>query len=93
MVLALQREPNLEIEHGAGTVLSYLAFNLRDPILHDVRVRHALAYAIDRRPMIEYLWRGFAQPADSILPPQSWAYDAKVPKYEYAPEKANRASG
>ena len=90
MVLALQREPNLEIEHGAGTVLSYLAFNLRDPILRDVRVRHALAYAIDRRPMIEYLWRGFAQPADSILPPQSWAYDAKVPKYEYAPEKANK---
>jgi peptide/nickel transport system substrate-binding protein len=90
MVLALGKERNLEVEHAPGTVLSYLAFNLRDPILRDVRVRQALAYAIDRRPMIEYLWRGFAQPANSILPPQSWAYDAQVPKYDYAPDKANK---
>jgi peptide/nickel transport system substrate-binding protein len=90
MVLALEKEPNLEVEHAPGTVLSYLAFNLRDPILRDVRVRQAFAYAIDRRPMIEYLWRGFAQPAASLLPPQSWAYDPDVPKYEFAPDKANK---
>jgi peptide/nickel transport system substrate-binding protein len=90
MVLALEKEPNLEVEHAPGTVLSYLAFNLRDPILRDVRVRQAIAYAIDRRPMIEYLWRGLAQPAASILPPQSWAYNADVPKYEFSPDKATR---
>ncbi len=33
LVIALEREPNLEILHAPGTVLSYLAFNLRDPIL------------------------------------------------------------
>ncbi|MFZ3263796.1 MAG: ABC transporter substrate-binding protein [Terriglobales bacterium] len=88
MVLALEKEPNLEVEHAPGTVLNYLAFNLRDPILRDVRVRQAIAYAIDRRPMIEYLWRGFAQTANSILPPQSWAYNPNVPKYEFAPDKA-----
>jgi peptide/nickel transport system substrate-binding protein len=89
-VLALEKEPNLQVERAPGTVYSYLAFNLRDPILRDVRVRHALAYAIDRRPMIHYLWRDFATPADSILPPQSWAYDADVPKYEFDPEKARQ---
>ena len=89
-VLALQKEPNLEVEQSPGTILSYLAFNLRDPILRDVRVRQAIAYAIDRRPMIEYLWRNFAQPAASILPPQSWAYNPDVPKYDFAPEKANK---
>ncbi len=90
MVLALEKEPNLEVQHAPGTALSYLAFNLRDPILRDVRVRQALAYAIDRRPIIEYLWRNFAQPADSILPPQSWAYDADVKRYAYDPEKARQ---
>jgi peptide/nickel transport system substrate-binding protein len=89
-VLALQKEPNLEVEQSPGTILSYLAFNLRDPILRDVRVRQAIAYAIDRRPMIEYLWRNFAQPAASILPPQSWACNPDVPKYDFAPEKANK---
>jgi len=89
MVLALEKEPNLEVEHAPGTVLAYLGFNLRDPILGDVRVRQAIAYAIDRRPMIEYLFRGFAQPANSILPPQSWAYNPDLPKYESNSDKAN----
>ena len=90
MVLALEKEPNLVVQRAPGTALSYLAFNLRDPILRDVSVRQALAYAIDRRPMIQYLWRDFARPADSILPPQSWAYDADVPKYGFDPEKARQ---
>ncbi len=74
-IVALQREPTLQVERAPGTVLSYLAFNLRDPTLRDVRVRQAIAYAIDRGPLLQYIWRGFAQPALSVLPPQSWAYD------------------
>jgi peptide/nickel transport system substrate-binding protein len=69
-------------------VYAYLAFNLRDPILKDARVRQAIAYAIDRRPLIESLWRNQVRPADSILPPQSWAYSGNVPHYEHDPAKA-----
>src|SRR5207237_2752393 len=67
-VLALEHDPSLAVERAPGTVLAYLGFNLRDPILKDVRVRQAIAYALDRRPMIDYLWRGAAQPARSVLP-------------------------
>jgi peptide/nickel transport system substrate-binding protein len=87
-VFALERSPSLAVERAPGTVLAYLGFNLRDPILKDARVRQAIAYALDRRPMIEYLWRGQAQPARSILPPQSWAYNGNVPAYEHDPVKA-----
>jgi|HubBroStandDraft_1064217.scaffolds.fasta_scaffold01029_15 peptide/nickel transport system substrate-binding protein len=89
-VVALEREPNLQIERAPGTVLSYLAFNLRDPTLRDVRVRQAIAYAIDRAPLLQYIWRGFAQPALSVLPPQSWAYDQDVAAYPHDPEKARQ---
>jgi peptide/nickel transport system substrate-binding protein len=89
-VVALEREPNLQIERAPGTVLSYLAFNLRDPTLRDVRVRQAIAYAIDRAPLLQYIWRGFAQPALSALPPQSWAYDQDVTAYPHNPEKARQ---
>jgi peptide/nickel transport system substrate-binding protein len=89
-VITLGRDPNLAVENGAGTRLAYLGFNLRDPILKDQRVRQAIAYALDRRPMIEYLWRGEAQPARSILPGQSWAYNGNVPAYEHDPEKAKQ---
>jgi peptide/nickel transport system substrate-binding protein len=87
-VVTLQRNPELAVERAPGTVLAYMGFNLRDPILRDKRVRQAIAYALDRKPMIEYLWRGEAQPARSVLPPQSWAYDGHVPAYDYDPSKA-----
>jgi peptide/nickel transport system substrate-binding protein len=87
-VLTLARNPDLAVERGPGTRIAYLGFNLRDPILKDVRVRQAIAYALDRRPMIEYLWRGQAELARSVLPTQSWAYDGDVPAYEHDPAKA-----
>jgi peptide/nickel transport system substrate-binding protein len=89
-VVALEREPKLQIERAPGTVLSYLAFNLRDPVLRDIRVRQAIAYAIDRAPLLKYIWRGFAEPALSVLPPQSWAYDSDVAAYPHNPENARR---
>ncbi len=89
-VLTLAREPNLSVDSGHGTRFAYLGFNLRDPILKDVRVRQAIAYALDRRPMIEYLWRGEAELARSVLPTQSWAYNGNVRVYDHDPEKAKQ---
>jgi len=89
-VVTLAKNPHLSVMNGPGTRLAYLGFNLRDPILKDVRVRQAIAYALDRRPMIEYLWRNEAEPAKSILPTQSWAYNGNVPAYVHDPEKAKQ---
>jgi peptide/nickel transport system substrate-binding protein len=89
-VLSLESNPNLAVLRAPGTILGYLAFNLRDPILKDERVRQALAYAIDRRMFIEYLMRGFARPANSVLPPESWAYNGDVPAYDHDPARARQ---
>jgi peptide/nickel transport system substrate-binding protein len=89
-VFTLEKDPNLLVERAAGTRLAYLGFNLRDPILKDARVRQAIAYALDRSPMIEYLWRGQAQQARSVLPTQSWAYDGGVPSYDHNIAKASQ---
>jgi peptide/nickel transport system substrate-binding protein len=90
VVLTLEHETKLGVLRAPGTVLQYMGFNLRDPILKDVRVRQALAYAMDRRPILEYLWRGFAQSADSILPVQSWAYTNEVATHAYDPLRARQ---
>ena len=90
MVLTLEHDPNLSVMHAPGTVLAYMAFNLRDPILKDFRVRQALAFAIDRGPMLEYLLRGFGRPANSVLPPESWAYNGDVPAYNHDLARARR---
>ena len=87
-VLALRKDPGLTVIQTPGTIYSYLALNLRDPILKNIRVRHAMAYAIDVQPIIRYLLRNQAQPAYSILPPEHWAYDGDVERHPYDPAKA-----
>jgi peptide/nickel transport system substrate-binding protein len=90
MVVTLEQDPNLEVLRAPGTIMSYLAFNLRDPTLKDVRVRQAIAYAIDRQVMLKYLSHGFGRLAKSILPPESWAYNGDVPAYNHDPERARQ---
>jgi peptide/nickel transport system substrate-binding protein len=88
MVVAERKDPRLGIETASGTTYTYIAPNLRDPILKDVRVRQAIAYAIDRAPMIHYIWRDLVEPANSVLPPQHWAHDPGAPQYNYDPRRA-----
>jgi len=89
-VVTLQRDRDLTVMESPGTIYAYLALNLRDPILKDVRVRRAIAYAIDTAPIIHYLLRDEARPAYSILPPQHWAYEGEVARYAHDPELARK---
>jgi len=89
-VVTLQRDRDLTVMESPGTIYAYLAMNLRDPILKDVRVRHAIAYAINVQPIIHYLLRDQAQPAYSVLPPQHWAYDGDVERYPHDAARARQ---
>jgi peptide/nickel transport system substrate-binding protein len=89
MVYALRGRANLEVESGPGTNLNYISFNTEDRVLRDVRVRQAIAYAINRRLIIRSLWRDHARLADSLLPPEHWAWTGDVEQYPYDPAKAN----
>jgi peptide/nickel transport system substrate-binding protein len=90
MVQSLRGKKSLEVMVTPGTTYQYLAFNLRDPVLRDVRVRQAIAYSIDRRAFIHFLWRDLAEPASTVLPPQHWAYDSGVRQYDHDPARANQ---
>ncbi len=89
MIDSLGRDPHLVIDQGPGTNLYYLVFNLRDPILRDVRVRTAIADAINRPLIIQTIYRGQARLAESLLPPQHWAFTADVEQHPYDPAAAN----
>ena len=86
----LAKRANLEVDDAAGTVVQYLAFNMRDPILSDVRVRQAIAFAIDRGLIIRTLLCGHAVTAQSLLPTSHWAWTGDVPRYDYDPARAEQ---
>jgi peptide/nickel transport system substrate-binding protein len=86
----LEPEPRFTVQKRQGTNYSYLGFNLRDPILCSLKVRQAIAHAIDRHAIIEHLLGGLAVPATGVLSALNWAYEPRVDTYEYDPQKAMR---
>jgi len=90
MVVTLAKDRGLAAVQEPGTTMAYLAFNFEDPILAKREVRQALAYATDRATIIKHLLRGQARPAQSLLPPNHWAFDGDVQKYDFDPGLAER---
>jgi len=84
----LRRLPHAEVLTRPGTNFQYLGLNLRDPRLADVRVRQAIAHALDVRALIRGVFRGLATPATGLLAPGHWAYSADGPRYAYDPKRA-----
>jgi len=88
IVHQLSASDHLTVTTSPGTDYQYIGLNMRDPALADVRVRQALAYAIDRRAIVDYLRRGLATPALGLLPPNSWAFTPNVRTFDFDPSKA-----
>src|SRR5262245_26883723 len=74
LVHGLAKDPGLSVITGPGTDYAYIGLNLRDPILKDRRVRHAIGYAIDRQAIVRYLQRDLARETTGIIPSMSWAH-------------------
>ena len=88
-VEALRHNHQLAIESAPGTIVNYISLNLRDPYLKDVRVRRAVAMAINRPLMLHTLWRDQARLADDLLPLGHWARTDDTAHYSFDPAQAN----
>ncbi len=66
-----------------------VAFNTTHPIFKDVRVRQAIAHAIDKQLIIDLAAFGIGSASKSHIPSfVEWAHNPNAPQYEYDPEKA-----
>ncbi len=68
--------------------LTYLSMNENQEFLKDVRVRRAIAMAIDVDKMILGVYSGNALRANGIIPAGIWGYNADMPPVAYDPEGA-----
>ncbi len=84
----LKQVPEVIVQESPGTNFSYLGFNLQDPLLKDLRVRQAVAMAIDRRALISHALAGGTRSAAVILPPEHWSGSPELPTPGYDPELA-----
>ncbi len=83
------RENYVKFRYPANAY-TYLGYNLTSPFFSDVKVRRALAYAIDRQSIIDGVLLGIGQPCTGPFSTVSWAYNPKVTPYPYDPELAKK---
>src|SRR5690606_8536865 len=53
LVRYLQTKSDVQIKTTQGTNFSYLGLNMQDPVLKQLKVRQAIAHAIDREAIIK----------------------------------------
>lgn len=85
----LQDAHGLVLSHTMANSYAHVALNLREvPAFRDLRVRQAIAHAIDRKAIAEEVLGGVVTVVDSVIQPMSWAFDPDVHFYEYDPAKS-----
>jgi peptide/nickel transport system substrate-binding protein len=66
----------------------YLGMNQADPALADIRVRQAIAHAIDKEQLVTQVLPEGTELADQFMPDSVIGFNADVTTYEYDPEQA-----
>ncbi len=82
--------PGFRLVQSPGANYAYIGFNLEDPVVRDVRVRRAIALAVDRARLGRTVWRGMARPTETLMPPGHWARDESLVPTPYDPAAAAR---
>lgn len=72
--VSLVRGSSVRIESFRRQSLQYVTLNTKHAPLDDVRVRQALALALNRSRLVLTVYHGNAVAADGLVPPYDWAY-------------------
>jgi peptide/nickel transport system substrate-binding protein len=86
-----------QLGNGTGTAkplatdtwtVNYMVMRTDVKPTSDVRVRQAIAYAIDKEALLKSVLFGQGQVAHSVVPPGVYGYHEPETKYEHDPERA-----
>ena len=90
LVKYLQSKPEIFVETSMGSNFSYLGLNMQDHVLKKLKVRQAIAHAINRQEIIQKVMVTSTRIAGAILPPEHYAGNTNLTPYDYNPELAKK---
>ena len=89
-VSLIEENPDLQILESPGYMVTWLKFNMRQPIFEDVRVRQAVNLSIDRESLARDVFQGLVTPLSDWWPDISPFYDSSLDPWSYDPERARQ---
>lgn len=87
---SLKGESRLQILSGPTERTGYLFINALAGPTKDVRVRHAIAHAINRQLLIDALLGGYGRPVTILLTPANFGYIEGMKGYPFDPTRARQ---
>ena len=88
--LLLEKDPKFQVLNGYTTTKVILSTNNSRKPFNDVRIRRAMAHAIDRTALIKGAMSGYGVSIGSHMDPGNPYYIDLTPYYPYNPEKAKQ---
>lgn len=83
LVEEVKDRPRVQVTSAPSILLTQMLLNNTDPLLKDVRIRQAIALAIDRPAIIAAKFGGRARLATGLVAPGHWAYEPDVPRWNH----------
>lgn len=87
-VKQVENNPDTRVMAVNGTRSSYIALNNQMKPFNDVRVRRAVAHALDRQLIVDKILNGNASLINGILGPDAFGKNKNLPAYEFNIAKA-----
>jgi peptide/nickel transport system substrate-binding protein len=81
-----ESDPELTIMTRPALNTGYLAFNYKIAEFQDIRVREAVAHAINREGLVENFLGSYGVVAKTFIPPLMWGYNDSIEDWTYDPE-------
>ncbi|MCL1991366.1 MAG: ABC transporter substrate-binding protein [Spirochaetes bacterium] len=81
--------PDLTLHHEMSLGVNYIAFNTSRPPFDDIRVRHAVQYAIDLEAMVQAVYLGALESLRGPINPRVWGSTAdRLEPFPFNPDRA-----
>ena len=86
----ISQRPDVDVQESTSMNVGFWAFNTAKAPFNNVKVRQALALAINREAILQAVYFGHATAANSVLPPTSWAYNPNLSTQQFDPTRARQ---
>jgi ABC-type transport system substrate-binding protein len=93
-VATAEADPNILVWKVPPVNIGYVGINQAwkneagVEVFRDVKVRQAVAHAINKQAIVDALYPGTGMPAKNFMPPSLWGYNDDFDDYAYSPSRA-----